>query len=374
MGTTTTQPSRLADRQRRAHVRATIVRGHDPLGRVRKEDVQVAAADPAHGPARQVRSIEDRDEGRFGRAERPKPGWERCGSRIHLAASYRRDERRPRWVHRGRREEERGQRRQATGRSVVETARAAPSGAGTCRTPPAGAAPCAGTASALLVRSAMLVHHRRRDRRDGRAGDTEPERLGDREAERRVAGLDDRLDDGCASTAPARRSPGPRHRRRSATLKSIAPACTAAKKSAMTLGGTPAEIICGESCSWKEVAKIVPTKARATVPPIWRKKVKFDVATPSSAERHGVLDDDREDRERRPDAETGQEHPQPDDRQRGVRAFSWVMNRVADADQDDRPDQQPLVATGARHEEPGHDGAEDQPDHQGQRGQARIGR
>ena len=28
--------------------------------------------------------------------------------------------------------------------------------------------------------------------------------------------------------------------------------------------------------------KIVPTKARATEPPIWRKNVRFEVATPSS--------------------------------------------------------------------------------------------
>ena len=33
--------------------------------------------------------------------------------------------------------------------------------------------------------------------------------------------------------------------------------------------------------SWKDVAKIVPTKASAIVPPIWRKNVRFDVATPS---------------------------------------------------------------------------------------------
>jgi hypothetical protein len=37
------------------------------------------------------------------------------------------------------------------------------------------------------------------------------------------------------------------------------------------------------------------------------------VATPSCLERHGVLDDDREDREGRADAEAGDEHPQPDD-------------------------------------------------------------
>ena len=33
--------------------------------------------------------------------------------------------------------------------------------------------------------------------------------------------------------------------------------------------------------SWNDVAKIVPTKASAIVPPIWRKNVRFDVATPS---------------------------------------------------------------------------------------------
>ena len=61
-----------------------------------------------------------------------------------------------------------------------------------------------------------------------------------------------------------------------------------------------------------------PTKASAIVPPIWRKNVRFEVATPSCAERHGVLDDDREDRERRADAEAGDEHPEPDDRHRRV--------------------------------------------------------
>ena len=45
--------------------------------------------------------------------------------------------------------------------------------------------------------------------------------------------------------------------------------------------GTPAAVSCGTSCSSNEVAKIVPTKARAIVPPIWRKNVRFEVATPS---------------------------------------------------------------------------------------------
>ncbi len=49
----------------------------------------------------------------------------------------------------------------------------------------------------------------------------------------------------------------------------------------MASGGTPATTICGPSCSWNDVPKIVPTNARAIVPPIWRKNVRFDVATPS---------------------------------------------------------------------------------------------
>ena len=33
--------------------------------------------------------------------------------------------------------------------------------------------------------------------------------------------------------------------------------------------------------SWNDVPKIVPTNASAIVPPIWRKNVRFEVATPS---------------------------------------------------------------------------------------------
>ena len=48
----------------------------------------------------------------------------------------------------------------------------------------------------------------------------------------------------------------------------------------MSVGGTPAAAIWGTRSSWSVCAKIVPTNARATEPPIWRKKVRFDVATP----------------------------------------------------------------------------------------------
>src|SRR6476659_9025331 len=48
----------------------------------------------------------------------------------------------------------------------------------------------------------------------------------------------------------------------------------------MIWGGTPAAVIWGTRSFWNVSAKIVPTNARATDPPIWRKNVRFDVATP----------------------------------------------------------------------------------------------
>src|SRR6478735_12601099 len=45
-------------------------------------------------------------------------------------------------------------------------------------------------------------------------------------------------------------------------------------------GGTPASAIDGAISSANFDPKIVPTIASATVPPIWRKNVRFDVATP----------------------------------------------------------------------------------------------
>src|SRR4029079_13437968 len=48
----------------------------------------------------------------------------------------------------------------------------------------------------------------------------------------------------------------------------------------MIWGGTPAAVIWGTRSFWNVSAKIVPTNARATEPPICRKHVRFDVATP----------------------------------------------------------------------------------------------
>src|SRR5664280_1031527 len=49
-----------------------------------------------------------------------------------------------------------------------------------------------------------------------------------------------------------------------------------------TWGGTPATLICGASWSLNAVSNRVPVIARAMVPPIWRKNVRLEVATPSS--------------------------------------------------------------------------------------------
>src|SRR5512135_2800809 len=49
-----------------------------------------------------------------------------------------------------------------------------------------------------------------------------------------------------------------------------------------TWGGTPAAPSWGTSWSLNVVSNTVPAIARAMVPPIWRKNVRLDVATPSS--------------------------------------------------------------------------------------------
>jgi hypothetical protein len=59
--------------------------------------------------------------------------------------------------------------------------------------------------------------------------------------------------------------------------------------------------------------KYEPTIASPTDPPTCRKKVRLEV------ERHGVLNHDGEDGERRPDAEAGEEHPTAEHPRIGVR-------------------------------------------------------
>ena len=80
------------------------------------------------------------------------------------------------------------------------------------------------------------------------------------------------------------------------------------------------------SSSASLVAKIVPVSASPTVPPTGWKKVRLLVAVPSCSTGDVVLDDQREDRERRTDAEAGHEHPGPQDRDRRVGARCVSMN------------------------------------------------
>ena len=66
-------------------------------------------------------------------------------------------------------------------------------------------------------------------------------------------------------------------------MKSSAPLLLAWPNPATTCGGTPAALICGTRLlEERRQPKIVPTIASATEPPIWRKNVRFDVATPST--------------------------------------------------------------------------------------------
>jgi hypothetical protein len=80
--------------------------------------------------------------------------------------------------------------------------------------------------------------------------------------------------------------------------------------------------------------------------------------------RHGVLDDQGEHRERRPDAETRQDHPEPEDRP--IRVGAQVRHEEeAERQQDQRADHHQLVAMGPRHDLAGGDRREDHPDDEG---------
>ena len=68
------------------------------------------------------------------------------------------------------------------------------------------------------------------------------------------------------------------------------------------------------------------------VPPICWKNVRLAVALPTTARLDAVLDERREQRERRPDAEAGDDHPDPQDRQLRVGA------QVGQQEQPDRED------------------------------------
>ena len=81
--------------------------------------------------------------------------------------------------------------------------------------------------------------------------------------------------------------------------------------------------------------------------------------------RHGVLDDQREDRERRPDPEPGESHPQPQGRaiRRGPEVREEQQRR---RQQQERAEDQELVAPDPGDDLAGRDRAEDQSRQQGQ--------
>ena len=82
-------------------------------------------------------------------------------------------------------------------------------------------------------------------------------------------------------------------------------------------------------------------------------------AGPEVAHWHGVLHRQREDREGRPDAEAGDEHPQPQERKRRI-GPEVRHQEEAEREQEHRSDDQCLVPTGPRHELSGADGGDDQ--------------
>ena len=96
-------------------------------------------------------------------------------------------------------------------------------------------------------------------------------------------------------------------------------------------------------------AKIVPAIVRPTVPPICWKNVRLLVATPIRSAIDRVLDDEREDRERRPDADPGERHPEPQDRP-VVSGAEVRQQEQADREQRAATRRSGLVAAG-----PGHD-------------------
>ena len=161
-----------------------------------------------------------------------------------------------------------------------------------------------------------------REGREDRAADADPERLGDREAE----GLE-----GCRSRTSARRSAGDRREgppwilvaevARPDELVEVQAAGLGRLAEAWPsdVGDIPAAVdLRPASCSDDLRAKTVPTMARATEPPIWRKNVRLDVATPRSWNGTAFWTIEGEDGERRAHAEPGDEHPEPDDRDRRV--------------------------------------------------------
>ena len=107
----------------------------------------------------------------------------------------------------------------------------------------------------------------------------------------------------------------------------------------------------------------MPATARPTEPPIWRKKVRLLVATPSC--RNGTAFWTTI-------VKTEKVGPMPTPAMNiqshtvgmSVSAVSWVISAVADGHQHERAEDERLVAAGPRHDDAGHDRADDQPDQQ----------
>ena len=78
----------LADRQRRAHVRAAVLGREDAPVRVDEQQVQVAPAHPSHGARRQLVHVEHRRKWRVGRPGGLQPGSERGRRHGHGRQCY----------------------------------------------------------------------------------------------------------------------------------------------------------------------------------------------------------------------------------------------------------------------------------------------
>ena len=130
------------------------------------------------------------------------------------------------------------------------------------------------------------MHRRRRDGRQDRGRHAEPEGLGDSQAEGLVDARHDVRDERLDDRTDCGRHPGQDGRAQVADAGQLVEVELAAGARLAEAGddlGRDARLAsCGPAvCSWNVVAKIVPTMASATVPPIWRKNVRFEVATPS---------------------------------------------------------------------------------------------
>ena len=283
---------------------------------VGQQDVEVAARHPAHRAGRQVGDVEHGLE----RAPRPCRGrggaaGTGAGSSVHRQPHRsRRDDRRPRSAEppgpsSGRRSE---------GQSPTAVLAETGSGLADWRGRPCG--------RPSLGRDRLLVRRPERDLLDrdrgsechDRADHAQPEGLGGREAERPVDALDHGAMNGWTAAwncgGMAARMAAPRSPTPVSELKSNEPLLLAWVNPSMTCCGTPAAVICGTSLSWNDVAKIVPDERERDRAADLAEERQVRRRHAELPERHRVLDDDRGHRERRADAEAGDEHPEPDDR------------------------------------------------------------